>query len=218
MTPRERWVTPLDIALLESLQRSPTLVAACRAIGIGRDRGIYRIRRLQRYTGSAVVRGERGGERPGRTTLTPWGRALLRAGVGSAARAGRRRAATASIPNRISGVWEERPAPCVRTPDGFRLLVSFRARPGARVSVAVDPESILVALRRFPSSARNVLPATIRSVESDPGGTAIVVARVGPRRYQAAVTSASVDRLALRPGRSVYLYLKATAVRRVTGG
>jgi molybdopterin-binding protein len=58
----------------------------------------------------------------------------------------------------------------------------------------------------------------VLSVERGAGPRLALVARVGTRhRLRAAVTPGSVRELGLAPGRRVYLYVKATALRPVAG-
>jgi molybdopterin-binding protein len=99
------------------------------------------------------------------------------------------------------------------------VYVDFVADPGETVGVVVDPEAIVVAPDRFPSSARNVWPGRVRSVDAtDPqGGRLRRIVRIHAlgRDMPVALTPASVKALRLVPGRRVYLYAKATALRRV---
>jgi len=199
----ERWLTPLDVRLLRELEREVNLVRAARAIGVGRDRAVYRLQRLARLFGGAVALGRHGGPTPGTTRLTPLGRRLLRRATG--ARPG---------VNRWSGVYRRAPSRRVVLGPNLELEVAFRARDGEAVSVEVDPEAFVVARRRVNLSARNALGATVERVERHLDGTALVRAGWGGRPVRVALTSGSVDRLHLAPGVRAYLYVKAVAVRR----
>jgi molybdopterin-binding protein/molybdate transport repressor ModE-like protein len=200
----ERWLTPVDVALLGELERDANLVHAARAIGVGRDRAVYRLERLARLYDGAVVVGRRGGPTPGATDLTPLGRRLLRRASG-----------LRPDSNRWSGVYRRAPARrVVLGPDG-ELEVAFRGRDGERVSVEVDPEAFVVARRPVALSARNALRANVEEVRIHSDGTVLLRARWGGRPVRVALTSRSVDRLHLAPGVRAYLYVKATAVRRV---
>lgn len=201
----ERWLTPTDRRLLAALERVPNLVRAARRVGITRDRAVYRLQRLRRLYGSPAVRGERGGPRAGSTRLTRLGLRLLRT------------ASVASAPmakQRWTGIYHEGPPASVDLGRSARLEVTFRAHDGERVRVEIDPEMVIVARRRFESSARNVLPAEVVRVVRRPRGRATLTARWQGRSVRAALTGASVDRLKLAPGTGVYLYLKAVAIRR----
>ena len=213
------WLTPLDIRLLDLLSREPTLVAACRSLGISRDRGAYRLRRLRRALGRPVVASRRGGEERGRSRLTALGVRLLDRGTETveATRHGRSDASTSMTV--LRGVWESRPQPSVVLSDGTRLFVDFLATPDHPVRLSLNPEAVLLASRRYPTSARNVLDGVVTEVRASGPGTGgvrcLVTARVGEHRLTAAVTRTSVRNLRLRPGRRVVLYIKATAFERV---
>ncbi|HEY6239073.1 MAG TPA: TOBE domain-containing protein [Thermoplasmata archaeon] len=217
MSRREVLLTPLDAELLSHLGRSTTLVRACRSLGITHDRGIYRLRRMARAVGAPIVRTSKGGRSHGATRLTPAGRSLLALGPGVALP--HRRRADADVGFLWEGDWTPGPVPTVRVPGGPRLSVAFAAEPGERVRVAVDPSSVLLATGRFATSARNVLPGVVRSVRSrGPGAGGAqrsVTVAVGGRSVPVAVTSGAVRSLGLVPGRRVFLYVKATALRRV---
>ncbi len=199
----ERWLTPMDVRLLAQLSTTPNVVRAARALGIPRDRAVYRLARLRRLYGGPVVRARRGGSTPGETRLTALGRRLLRD------------TRPDSWVNRFSGIYRGGRSPKVDLGHGRQLEVSFRGREGAPVEVAVDPGSIVVALRPVELSARNALPATVQSAKSHGAQNAELrvlwrglVVRVG-------ITPGSIRRLALDPGARVYLYVKAVSVRRV---
>ena len=118
--------------------------------------------------------------------------------------------------NRFSGTYRARPAPTVHLGRGARVRVAFAAEDGESVTVLLDPESILLAPARFPSSARNVLPATVVGVERTTGGLAsTLLVRAGSLTLRVAVTEEPLRQLRLVPGRRVWLYVKATALRRV---
>ncbi len=216
MSARPHLVTDTDIALLRSLARESTVVAASRSVGISRDRAIYRLARLERAFGGPVIAGMRGGRGHGGSVLTPLGDRIVREGFDSVELLRSRPVAPLSRPNRVEGIYRRSPAPEVLLDGGLRLRVAFSAEDGARVAVLLDPEAILVARRRFPSSARNVLPGVIDRVEDGPGvGGPTLVVRVGPERFRVAVTAEPVRQLHLAPGARVWLYVKATAIRRV---
>ena len=199
----ERWVTPLDLRLLDRLTTEPNLVRAARELGIGRDRALYRLLRLRRLYGGPVARSHRGGTTPGRTELTALGRRLLAPSSG-----------TSSRTNRWTGTYHRLPGPRVVFPGGTGLDVSFRYRDEEPVTIEIDPESIVIGRQRAELSTRNVLSATVTAVRRNRSGTAELTARWGDRSVRVALTASSVDRLGLRPGSRAYLFLKAVAVRR----
>lgn len=199
----ERWMTPIDLRLLDRLSTEPNLVRAARELGIGRDRAVYRLVRLRRLYGGPAARSRKGGATPGRTELTALGRQLLRRSGISPTRA-----------NQWRGTYRRLPGPRVVFAEGTQLEVSFRHRDGQAVTVEVDPEAIVVGRHRAELSTRNVLPATVTAVRRDRLGTAELTALWGDQPVRVALTTGSVDRLGLRPGRRAYLFLKAVAVRR----
>lgn len=193
----------VDRQLLEALARTPNVVRAARAIGISRDRAVYRLARLARRVGPVTI-ARRGGADGGRTTLAPAGRRLL-------ARAHGGRAGT----NRWVGTFRRGPPPSVEVAPGRSLVVAFRAAAGARVTVELPPSVLIVAPRRATLSARNALPAVVEWVRPRADGTAAVAVRWGPVPVRVEVTVDSLDRLGLARGRPVILYAKAVSVRRV---
>lgn len=213
---REVILSPSDVALLDHLARHPSLTAACRSLGFSTDRGRYRLLRLGRALGTSAVVGARGGAERGRTELTAAGRTLLDAGAGTVVGPAAPRAASERLS--VEGTWAPGAVPTVRVANGLRLAVAFRARPGERVRVEADPASVLLATGRFASSARNVLSGRvvrIRRTGPGTGGAQLrAEVRVGGWTVPVAVTGAAVRDLRLVPGRRVYLYLKATALRR----
>jgi molybdopterin-binding protein/molybdate transport repressor ModE-like protein len=200
----DQWVTPLDRRLLRRLAVEPNAARAARALGVGRDRVVYRLARLRRLYGGPVVASVRGGPGTGGSRLTRLGRALLRAGSGL-----RRES------NRWSGVYRGRPAPRVALRPSGELAVAFRAPEGRRVDVGVDPEAFVVGRRKVDLSARNVLEGTVEGVRRRSDGTATLRVLWAGHPVRVALTEGSVERLRLAGGVRVFLYLKAVAVRRV---
>jgi len=218
MTVREVLLTPLDRALLRALSTDDRLVDACERLGIGRHRGLYRLRRLSRAMGRPITTGLRGGASHGSTRLTDAGRSLLRWPAGAPVASGRRGSAPS---HRLRGRWADGDPPHVEIGPELTLAVAFPARPGEEVEIAIDPESVIVATERFPTSARNVLPGRVARLRRSGPGTApgrwqLEVDAGGPT-IPAAVTPSAVRSLGLRVGRRVYLYVKATSVTRLDG-
>lgn len=209
-------VTSTDVALLRSVARERSVVAACREIGISRDRAVYRLERLARAFGGPVVRGVRGGRSHGGTVLTELGDRIARGGFDSVELLNARPATPLDPPNRLVGRYRGGPAPEVEVGGGLRLRVAFPAEDGETVGLLLDPDAILVARRRFPSSARNVLPGRVERLYPDPGlGRRTIAVRAGGALLRAAVTTETVRALDLAAGHDVVLYVKATALRRV---
>ncbi|MCI4326499.1 MAG: TOBE domain-containing protein [Thermoplasmata archaeon] len=216
MTARVFVVTPVDIALLAALDRDGSVVGAARAVGISRDRAVYRLERLRERTGAAVVTTRRGGANGGRSGLTARGRAVLEGGAEAAAWPERDRPPKHQS---LTGVYRSDPEPRLFAPDGFSAAVAFVAPEGQRATVTLDPESIVVAIGSVRSSARNAWPGIVESVRTPagegPSGRRELAVRVGRHRLTVAVTERSVQALGLRPGRRVTLLAKATALRPV---
>jgi len=204
------------VALLRALAGERSVVAAGRHVGLSRDRATYRLARLARAFGGPVVTSVRGGRAHGATRLTPLGDRIVRRGFDSVELLDAQPVAPPSVSNLLHGVYHRAPAPEVTIGRDVHLRVAFPADDGEPVAVVLDPESILVARQKFPSSARNVLPATV--VQVRPGSDALertLVVRAGPVRLRVAITEEPVQQLGLVRGTRVWLYVKATAVRRV---
>lgn len=209
-------VTSTDVELLRAVARERSLVAASRRLGIGRDRAVYRIARLARAFGGPVVAGVRGGAHHGGTVLTELGDRVVRGGFQSLELLDARPLTPLARPNVLRGVYRRGPAPEVRVGRALHLRVAFEAVDGEPVAVVLDPEAIVVARRRFPSSARNVLAGRVEGIRRRPGQpTPTVLVRSGGRRFRVAVTDEGIQQLRLDRGRPVWLYVKATALRRV---
>jgi len=103
----------------------------------------------------------------------------------------------------------------VETLRGLQLVVPGAPAAGERVRLGLRAEEVLVAAD-LPGriSARNVLKATVASVESD-GGDALVRLDLGGERIVAKVTPGAVEALDLRPGAVVYAVIKAQSLRRL---
>ena len=216
MTGRPRIVTDTDVALLRSLARDRSVVAASRRVGISRDRATYRLGRLERAFGGPVVTSQRGGRAHGGTRLTALGDRIVREGFDSVEVLDTKPVAVPRRSNLLRGVYRRLPDPAVDLGGGIRLRVAFVAEEGEPVAVVLDPEAVLVARGRFRSSARNVVRAAVDAVRPGADGLgATLVARAGPVRLRVAVTEETVHQLRLRPGARIWLYVKATALRRV---
>jgi molybdate transport system regulatory protein len=216
MTGHDLVVTPLDIALLAALGREGSVVAAARAVGVSRDRAVYRLARLRARAGAPMVRARHGGKQGGGSGLTARGRAVLAGGAEAAAWPEEGRP-----PHHqgLTGIYRSDPEPHLVGPDGFTAAVAFTAVEGERVTVTIDPEAIVVALGPLRSSARNAWPGVVERIRDGggrrPSGRRDLVVRVGRHRLTVAVTERSVRSLDLKPGRRVTLLAKATALRPV---
>lgn len=211
-------VTSTDIALLRSIGRERSVVAASERVGITRDLAVYRLGRLARAFGGPVTRGLRGGREHGRTTLTPLGDRIARGGFDEVELLHPRPIAPLSRPNLLAGRFRAGPPAVVEVGPTLALRVTFAAHDGERLRLALDPETILVARRRFPLSARNVLTGRVIAIRRavEPAGRVLAVrTAAGPMRV--ALAQETIRALGLRAGSRVYLYVKATALRAVGG-
>ena len=214
---RRSLVTNADVALLRSLARERSLVRASREIGMTRDRAVYRVSRLARAFGGPVVRSVRGGAGHGGTVLTELGDRIARGGFESVELIDARPVVPLDRPNLLHGIYRRDPVPAVQIGPRLSVRVAFDAEDGERVSLLLDPEAVVVARRRFPSSARNVLSGTVEGIHHPPGALSeTLVVRCSGTRLRVAITDEPVRQLGLRPGTPVCLYVKATSLRRVS--
>jgi molybdate transport system ATP-binding protein len=88
---------------------------------------------------------------------------------------------------------------------------------GARVLFAIGSDEILVALDQPTRiSARNVLPAVVKRVESSPSGVVRIDGQLdggGGARLSASLTRASVDELGLKAGQAIFFVFKTNSCR-----
>lgn len=215
MTPvREVWLTPLDRRLLLAIERTGNLVRACQDVGIGRDRGVYRLRRMEQAVGGPVVRTYRGGTTGGSTHLTPRGSLLASSRGEEPLGPGRSSVAPASPSTILHGTWHARPSPQVDVAPHLRLEVAFEAEEGEPVVVGIPPESVLLARQPVATSARNRWEGEVRSCIPSGTGSCTLEVDVRGVLLRVLVTARSVRELRIAPGRRVYLLIKATAVHR----
>jgi molybdate transport system regulatory protein len=219
MMRRPSHVTDTDVALLRSIGRARSVVAASRQVGISRDRAVYRLGQLARAFGGPVVEGVRGGSGHGGTTLTPLGDRVVHGGFDQVELLDARPVTPLPRPNLLRGVYRAGPPPEVEVGRALRLRVSFAATDGEVVRLLLDPEAIVVARHRFASSARNVIPGTVEGVDRRGDGLEVTLrVRAGGTVVRAALTDEPVRQLGIRRGVRVMLYVKATALRRVGSG
>lgn len=96
--------------------------------------------------------------------------------------------------------------------DGGRLLVAETGEKGKKLRVRICADEILIA-REAPAaiSANNILPAMIEDISLD-SARADIALRCGGARLVARVTAASVGRLKLAKGLSVFAVIKSVTV------
>ena len=216
MSARAPTISAVDVALLRTVARARSVVAASRQVGIFRDRATYRIARLERAFGGPVIASVRGGRGHGGSHLTALGDRIVREGFDAVELLNARPVAPLFPANVVRGVYRIGPPPEVVLPGGDRWRVAFAAEDGEPVAAHLDPEAILVARRRFPSSARNVVRGRVARLDPGPGGPGSTIAvAVGGQRLRVAITPEAVRQLRLARGATVWLYVKATSLRRV---
>lgn len=102
----------------------------------------------------------------------------------------------------------------VETAGGLQLVVPWRLEPGTSLSLGLPAEDVLIALDEPGElSARNVLRGRVLGCEERDDAVLALVDVGEP--IVAKLTHAAVARLALVPGRDVYLVIKAHSLRRV---
>ena len=215
MTRRPAYVTPADVTLLAEIGRTGSVVAAARGVPMDRDRAVYRLARLSRGFGAPVVEAARGGRGHGGTQLTDLGWRLVRSGS-EVTLAPLHRSRSSPRATVFEGLWRPSPRPRIVLDSGLEVVVGFRAAPGETVRAVLDPEAVLVARERFPTSARNVWEGRLRSVrEIGSSGLVELTVQVRDSPVRALVTREAFRSLSLRRGAPVVLYVKATALRRI---
>lgn len=93
---------------------------------------------------------------------------------------------------------------------GLCELVVPSGREDARTAV-VPPEAVILSLEATITSARNVLKGTVTGVRMRNGSVEVTV-NAG-EEFTSRITPASLERLGLRLGMELYLFIKAEAVR-----
>jgi molybdate transport system ATP-binding protein len=97
--------------------------------------------------------------------------------------------------------------------DGEILVVPHIARAvGDKVRIRIDADDVMLALTRPDGvSANNILPASIAAIRED-GPNADVQLRINGAFLIARITRRSLERLALKPGTSVFALIKSVTV------
>jgi molybdate transport system ATP-binding protein len=97
--------------------------------------------------------------------------------------------------------------------DSEILVVPRIARPiGDKVRIRIDADDVMLALMRpVGVSANNVLSATVAAIRED-GPNADVQLRINDALLIARITRRSLERLALKPGTSVFALIKSVTV------
>ena len=80
-----------------------------------------------------------------------------------------------------------------------------------KISLAIDPEEIILSLIEVHTSARNCLPGTVKSISDTPSALQLTVS--SGEDFTVLITKNSLEEMKLAPGSLVYLVFKATAVK-----
>jgi molybdopterin-binding protein len=80
-----------------------------------------------------------------------------------------------------------------------------------RVSIAIDPDEIILSATEVHTSARNCLQGTVKSIKETASALQLTV-RAG-EDFTVLITNNSLEEMKLAPGSHVYLIFKATAVK-----
>jgi len=107
-----------------------------------------------------------------------------------------------------------RDEPRVSTSSGLELVVPWPVEAGEQLSIGCPAHEILIALEEPAGlSARNILPARILRIDEGEGDVLVHLDAGEP--LVAKLTPGALARLALIPGRDIYIIIKAQALRRV---
>ncbi len=80
-----------------------------------------------------------------------------------------------------------------------------------KISLAIDPEEIILSLTEVHTSARNCLPGTVKSIKDTVSALQITV--TAGEDFTVLITKNSLEEMKLTPGSKIYLVFKATAVK-----
>lgn len=81
----------------------------------------------------------------------------------------------------------------------------------SRISLAIDPEEIILSLTEVHTSARNCLPGTVKSIKDTASALQLTV--TAGEDFTVLITKNSLEEMKLAPGSVVFLVFKATAVK-----
>ncbi len=94
-----------------------------------------------------------------------------------------------------------------------RLYFSSDHEVGGRISLAIDPDEIIVSLNEVHTSARNCLPGTVKAITDTPASLQLTVS--AGEDFTVLITKNSLEEMKLGKDSPVYLLFKATAVKTV---
>ncbi len=180
-----RYSEGLQALLLREVQRTGSLRAAARRLGVDPANGLRMIRSAETVIGTALVRGKTGGRRGGQTTLTTRGTMIARKPV------------------------DESPPSSTRWRCFLVAGAEFELEiPSSAVTLGERGE------RRGRTSARNLWTArVVRVGREGRWGIRRIDLKVGAATLVAAITSSAIRDLGLEQGSTVLAEVKATALR-----
>ncbi len=91
------------------------------------------------------------------------------------------------------------------------LYFSYDHEQKGKVSLAIDPDEIILSLSEVHTSARNCLPGTVQSITETPSSVQLTVS--AGEDFTVLITKNSLEEMKLAKGSPVYLLFKATAVK-----
>lgn len=99
---------------------------------------------------------------------------------------------------------------------GTHIIAVIDGEPGEEIVLSLRPEDIVILREeKLESSARNILQATVESLEPQ-GPLVLVHTRSGENlMLKAYITKSSAEHLELKPGSKITLCFKASAVKRI---
>jgi len=210
------------VLLLKEVERTGSLRAAARRIGMDPGNGLRLIRSAEGVLGAALVRGKTGGRRGGHTTLTARGTRIARK------RVHRDPPSTTRWRCHIVGSVLPSAPVLVAVPDaGVQVLVASapgsgrsqgpRHIPGDEFELEIPPSAVTLGKlggREARTSARNLWTArVIRVGREGRWGIRRIDLKVGAATLVAAVTDSAIRELRLERGSTVLAQVKATALR-----
>ena len=210
------------VLLLREVEQAGSLRGAAQRLGMDPGNSLRMIRSAEAAIGTALVRGETGGRKGGRTTLTRRGTAIARKRVDQGP--------TLSTRWRcyLVGAMRLRAPVVVAVPDaGVQALVASppgvrgsqgpRRTAGAEFELEIPPSAVALGVlggRKTRTSARNRWTArVIRVGRVGQWGIRRIDLEVGAARLVAAVTGSAIRDLGLKSGSMVVAEVKATALR-----
>jgi len=210
------------VHLLREVERTGSLRAAARHIGMDPGNGLRLIRSAEAVLGAALVRGKTGGPRGGHTRLTARGTRIARK------RVHRDPPSTTRWRCRLVGSVLPRAPVLVAVPDaGVQVLVASAPGPrrsqgpsripGDEFELEIPPSAVTLGKlggRKARTSARNLWTArVIRVGREGRWGIRRIDLKVGAATLVAAVTDSAIRELRLERGSTVLAQVKATALR-----